>query len=535
MSLKLSNTCAKFFRSVLVTIILSVLMGCRESSNHIQQDIKQDEQKIYLPSNPTDLSKSRIDPPKTPEVRTDIPSQQNQEPNQAIYLPIATYGIYYECSIYNDQYINKPIIIEQLKRGVGKIEMPAGIVFMEFDLQKGLLCGVIPTTSEVAAINGSFYFSINVLGEKLKFVLPMQDLQIYGKGSEKLNSLYDEYKWKFNFSLNPKGINISSSERYSDRDNQDLEKIFRQERLSYDGFKNQVDKLSVPGSKNSIQDSKINSLLHLVWFTNKTDPEDIKELFKRHNPYIYDNIASTEWKQKILWVNNPEKIPSRIRNGLIARGLEIQSFSKISSLIEKAKIAREISNEESERYQELYRLVYFYIEKSDYGSATDIARYLIMFLYGGIYVDGDYKILDIEKLKELMVENDSFFGIERAWDTRLGNAFLASKKYGMVIKGVLDLTWRNSRFFLDDSTHPADEQNHDLSTPPAYVKNPSQWDIGVIFRTGPIALTVAWAKHHDEETSKMLEYCSIFQINCECRGYRIIGQHDFAAQWAQPE
>ena len=212
-------------------------------------------------------------------------------------------------------------------------------------------------------------------------------------------------------------------------------------------------------------------------------------------------------EKKILWINDPNKLPSNIRNQLMEEGVSINSLGTIPSLLIDAVNQGHISEEEGKQYYERFKLVYFFIEQSDWGSATDIARYLVIFLYGGVYVDGDYRIDNLEKIEKLMGTSDSFFGVERNRDVRLGNAFLASKKYGKVIKEAL--SYRNSTAFItkEDPKHTIYPGNWSTQETPDYI-NSDDSSIGVICRTGPIALTIAFEKHKSEEETKMLEYCS---------------------------
>lgn len=464
------------------------------------------------------------------EAKRTAEKAEEEKRARAKHLSEATYGVYYK---------EKITIGTKKLFGYSSSDLPAGL---DISPKTGLIFGIPLATPgeysfDIAAIDGSGN------NHKETFLLKINEFELFGYSKNNAESFYKTFQDKF-YAGGKRPFKDYSITRYSDSGNGEIITIFEQEskywhkHLDYSDFEKAVVEVASATSLSDPINTKINKTLHFVWFTNKTYPKDIEELFIKCNGeklndgstkiYLYNNAdkakSSESWK-KILWINDPRKLPPTIKEELKKHGIEIKSLNIITTLLKKAVTDGAINEAEEKNYNELLKLVYFYIDRSDFGSATDIARYLAVFLYGGLYTDGDYEILNMDEMEKLMIENDSFFGVERDWDTRLGNAFLASKQYGKVIKGALDISLRNAKTIL--STDDA----------PDYIKHPYQWDMGVIFRTGPIALTIAFALNRGEEKAVMLKHCSIFQINGSnfCDSYSkntgVLGKHYFRNNW----
>lgn len=360
---------------------------------------------------------------------------------------------------------------------------------------------------------------IDKLGEEsfISLMPASKEPCFYGVNNEQAHTLYKKFKRKVN------KAKLGWLYKYKDLGEKDLSVIFRQENLDYAfTMKNASTECSSYFRSLKFNTTRnIEHNLHLIWFTNKTCKSDIEILFEEHNPYIKNNIQKTSDWHKFFWTIYPEQLPKQMANYLNGSGVIVKSVLEIPQIIDDAKKRNRISTEDEKHYKELCRLIYFFVENSDFGTATDIARYLVVFLYGGVYVDGDYRIDDIETIEKMMAVNDSFFGIERHWDVRLGNAFIASIKYGKVIHKALELSHRNSNVFLPSCNVPK------------YIRYPFQWDMGVICRTGPVALTVAFAHCREKERARALEYGSIFRLNTDLssKDKNQIGKHDFAVSW----
>ncbi|HJZ23988.1 MAG TPA: putative Ig domain-containing protein [Candidatus Babeliales bacterium] len=441
-------------------------------------------------------------------------------------LPIGTEGVYYDAKLELSNDSKRSLIWSA-------DNLPAGL---SIDPNTGLIDGT-------PRIIGEHKFTVILKdseGEELcrrDFSIKIDEFKIGEFNEVRLNKLYDK-QISIPLRKNSSERNASNAYigvHYMDRGMEDIKNILNQEGMEGNTLYGKFRSSLIFPENEAASGGKIEEkFLHFVWVTNKNDAGKIKSLFEKHNPYIWDNIKKTKenatqrsqekkWRC-ILWINDPKKLPSNIRDDLKNKGVLVKSLNKLSVKIEEAKI----STGQKEKYKQLLMLVHFYIKISDFGTATDIARYLAMFLYGGMYVDGDYEIKDIAKIEELMTKYDSFYGVERPWDTRLGNAFLVSKKYGEVIKEVLNLCYRNT-LLGDDNWQPE------------YIKYPEQIDVGVIFRTGPIALTVAFVKYKyenpNDSKNQAFGYCSVFQLNGDkddkCVGKTILGKHDFATNWVE--
>ena len=251
----------------------------------------------------------------------------------------------------------------------------------------------------------------------------------------------------------------------------DMDRIFQQESLDNNRLKNKPIMNLKKESCSSDQDFNIPKNLHYVWLssTQYTDAYR-KEKFPSHNKYLEENLDSTKGWNQYLWTNDSSFIPKDIREKLESKGVKILSLDSLSSSEDKSS--------------SLLKAAQQFAEEKSFGLATDIARYLIIQEKGGVYIDGDYKLFNIDGLETLMCSYNSVFGVERGYDVRLGNGFLAADPNNNVIKEVIDLSYRN--IFEGNSA-------------PDYVKYPCTNIMRTLVTTGPVTLSVAFTKQVSEK------------------------------------
>jgi len=145
------------------------------------------------------------------------------------------------------------------------------------------------------------------------------------------------------------------------------------------------------------------------------------------------------------------------------------------------------------RYPELQRWKYFYYNKLQYFIETcDMARYMILYIYGGIYVDLDFSCFqsfDIINLEQPIIWCDD---IPASWD------ILVPKIKSRIFNGWLGSQPRHPfwPFMLD-----------------YIVSNYDREVIDVLATTGPIALGRA-AKIYGIYDMYKVDRCHIFQNQC---------------------
>lgn len=194
------------------------------------------------------------------------------------------------------------------------------------------------------------------------------------------------------------------------------------------------------------------------------------------------------------------------------------------------------------RFNKFIAEAHFFVSQKEFGAATDIIRYLALYIFGGVYLDGDGILAKSNALhlpvEKIMAQTHAFVGQERHFDYRVGNAFIAAEKESQLIKAVLDNVERN----LFDMPHAPD-----------YVKYSCGSEQRTLVWTGPVQLTVACAKVGDECT--VLPYGYIYTVHdgpggkqsqeslltkgfspciddsALCKVVGRIADHDFAASW----
>ncbi|NRA73780.1 MAG: hypothetical protein HRU36_03440, partial [Rickettsiales bacterium] len=258
----------------------------------------------------------------------------------------------------------------------------------------------------------------------------------------------------------------------------DMDRIFQQEGLRNRDLKSKpATKLSLEVCSNS-EDYKISQDLHYVWFSsNQYTAEQRKSKFWKHNKYLKENVKATSQWGHYLWTNSKDFIDDDIQQELESLGVEIRTLEELGL--------------DKEQHQKLAAASYQFAEQKSFGLATDIARYLIIFKEGGVYIDADYQLFNVDGLEQIMCSYNSFFGVERGYDVRLGNGFLAAEGGNKIIEETIDLCYRN--IFEGNKS-------------PEYVKSPCTNSMKTIHTTGPITLSIAFTKHARPSEDLLLPY-----------------------------
>lgn len=163
-----------------------------------------------------------------------------------------------------------------------------------------------------------------------------------------------------------------------------------------------------------------------------------------------------------FWTNNPNIVPDSIKS---LPNLKIRDVSELK----EHKLWKNY-----EEIMELSKIKPGYLAK-----ASDILRLIEQDEIGGIYHDADYEIFDPSIIIKCMKEYTYLNAKEFEWDDSfIGNAFMASRPGSKIISSKIDIVHRNLN--SDDT--------------PEYIQNPSSAAIGILFDTGPVAITIAIEK-----------------------------------------
>lgn len=257
-------------------------------------------------------------------------------------------------------------------------------------------------------------------------------------------------------------------------------------------------------------DIKIPHIFHNTWVSSSKIPEEKRsEYFFKHNPYLKNNVEKMSNWEKFFWTTDKNMIPQKAQKHLSDLGITLRQIDELkgthpefSYLVDVAKGAA---------------------EEKLFGLSTDIIRYLAIHEMGGVYADGDYRF-DTDPTA-LTKKYDSYFGVETSCNLHLGNAFLAAKPQHDVINEAINIAVRN----LDGHG-------------PRYVYNPCVKHDATIMYTGPVALSMAYAKANKQMQGKDFAFwhgaiftkddCSSgYGFSIPELGYSKQGNHDFASNW----
>ena len=285
--------------------------------------------------------------------------------------------------------------------------------------------------------------------------------------------------------------------------------FFKQEGLDYKELKHKyLTNTKLPPVKPNTG-FKIPQKLNFVWFTSKKEFLFKKNAFFKINSYIFHNTRITPTWKHTLWTNNINWITEEAKKKLSIEKIELKPIDDLN-----------ITNQKHEKLRYLSKQ---YALQHRWGIASDIARDLVEYYEGGIYVDGDYKLLQPMELEKYMKSYTSFFGINDFNSSskdffEIINAFIASEPKGTVLEKKLDLNYRNIVGMINA---------------PNYIKYPCHKASETLFKTGPVALTVAFDLNRTA-LDIVLPYCSLFMAPNDfitCLTARKFGKHYFHGGW----
>jgi len=288
--------------------------------------------------------------------------------------------------------------------------------------------------------------------------------------------------------------------------------FFKQEGINYPELKKKY--LSSTNLPEVVENNKfkIPPKLNFVWLTSEKEFKTKKEHFFKINTYMFHNTNVTPNWEHTLWTNNIDWITDEAKEKLRKHKISLRSMDEIHLENPKHKALKDLANK--------------YATRNRWGMASDIARDLVEYYEGGVYVDGDYEILKPLELEKYMKTYRSFFGINDLRDNSIDvfeviNAFMASEPRGKVLEEKLSLTYRNTV---------------DIMKAPDYIKYPCIEFDETLFKTGPMILTVAFDLKKGPSDA-LLPYCSLFSIPTSflnCFTKIKFGKHHFHGGWATP-
>lgn len=282
-----------------------------------------------------------------------------------------------------------------------------------------------------------------------------------------------------------------------------------QEGLDYDTLKDKYINTKLPIIKPT-GSFLIPQKLNFVWLTSQKEFKQKPKVFYKINEYIFHNTKITpNWKHT-LWVNDKNLVPDTVKQDLLSANIALLSLEDLPINNPKHLALKDLAKQ--------------YAAQNIWGMASDIARDLVEYYEGGIYVDGDYKILDASALEGYMQSYRSFFSMfhisyEKPF-FEIINAFMATEPKGAVISKKIDLTYRNTVT---------------VEKAPLYIQYPCNFSQLTLIRTGPQALAVAFFLAQSKE-DVLIPHCYLFQhsYSFNCIFKHKIGKHDFHNGWLKP-
>ena len=245
----------------------------------------------------------------------------------------------------------------------------------------------------------------------------------------------------------------------------------------------------IPEQQEESQQYEIPKIIHFIWAggADLMPADNIETVAKwlRANPHF--NVH--------FWIaQRPNEPIDILKNQYVMYfrqcGLASQEIDRIH-LMDVAKIPELATNERLKKciYYEMERL------RANYGASSDLLRYLICYLYGGVYVDsdvepglhplgtirfglvGEHQLLYVDHLtqkREVLMEQLKLFALEiKNFDISVGNdTFVCSQGNPLM------------RLFYEDAL--ASYQNVDFDTSFGLAYNAEEIRDITVFRTGPI-------------------------------------------------
>jgi mannosyltransferase OCH1-like enzyme len=208
-----------------------------------------------------------------------------------------------------------------------------------------------------------------------------------------------------------------------------------------------------------IQTRPVPRISHQVYVTSHNNFKEVSNfLIKKIAANINGLLELDENWRFFFWVNNPLSIPQSIR---------------------------ELKNVEIHLITELYRVALYedinnFIQLATVSSCTEasnLIRYSVLQIYGGIYYDLDYQFYNFTKLLQIANSFNFFAGKEFNKDfSQIGNAFIAAVADHPIINQAVEWVARNL---------------NEIDNLPLYLKYPCTLFSLRMFRDGPSLLSLA--------------------------------------------
>ncbi len=247
----------------------------------------------------------------------------------------------------------------------------------------------------------------------------------------------------------------------------DIADVFTQENIDYykedkklvESSREKFNQLSKYITENQ---NPIDLKTHQIYFSFNKKTMDTVSLNKTITTLNRLNEADPSWKHHI-WTNDLDNIPLKIKQ---IKGVRVHLIDKLKDSLLYKELISTLAKAASEKHL--------------FTQASDIARLMILYEYGGVYRDLDNEIYRAKELIDLLKAFNFVAGKERhAEVTYIGNAFLAAnKKHPIIETAIKDYLIRNL--------------NADTSFLPPYLQYPCKGSVKVIYETGSPVISSAY-------------------------------------------
>lgn len=144
---------------------------------------------------------------------------------------------------------------------------------------------------------------------------------------------------------------------------------------------------------------------------------------------------------------------------------------------------------------------------------SDIFRYLVLNRYGGLYSDFDIEILDFNKARNLIKDND--FAV--LTEIEINDTFSNKTKTIPIRKGIPEDKRRIANYFIySNPNHPI--WNHIIDEMKIRLKNAILEDYDVLYVTGPDLMSTIVNKYANQLNLKVLDLSDSKCIKHHCHG-----------------
>lgn len=224
--------------------------------------------------------------------------------------------------------------------------------------------------------------------------------------------------------------------------------LLSRERLRNEIQSERTERISpLPVQSDQPKRNRLPQIVHTVWAggTDKITDDDLRVILRRA-------LANPEWKQYI-WVDektDPEVISSNYYKDAFARLLQDEEFEKCGEEIKK-KVLTNLFIQDIKALRDEY--ISYEIDKltPNYGSSSDLLRYIILYIYGGAYFDTDVyagtNTLDEIPVKE--ADNYIIYLDHYPQHPRIHQHLLADFEHFAAIGNDAFITTKNNPFVLE--------------------------------------------------------------------------------------